>query len=258
MCAASSNQDLIEFLCPNGHRIHCRAAQAGRAAKCPSCGVRFRIPDLADTTPADAGVHDSDVAELHFSDSGIGAPAEVPADDPAGAEEEIEFLCPNGHRLHGPASLQGHPGECPECGAKFRIPTYDDVPDEEPDAEQEISVGRSAASEASPSGKRTPGSSAAGSATGQRRIPADGPHPMATLFSRLWAQRSAGAKVELHFSDGQTLVPDRFAERLSQRKVGVFATKEPDGKHTVVVIAWDAVVRVMVRGMQQLPKEMGE
>ena len=36
---------MIEFLCPNGHRIRCQAEQAGRAAKCPRCGVKFRVPE---------------------------------------------------------------------------------------------------------------------------------------------------------------------------------------------------------------------
>ena len=35
---------MIEFLCPNGHRIRCQAVQVGRAGKCPRCGVKFRIP----------------------------------------------------------------------------------------------------------------------------------------------------------------------------------------------------------------------
>jgi hypothetical protein len=36
--------NVIEFLCPNNHKIRCPDDQAGRAAKCPKCGVKFLIP----------------------------------------------------------------------------------------------------------------------------------------------------------------------------------------------------------------------
>ncbi len=45
---------------------------------------------------------------------------------PASTGEEIEFYCPNDHRLHGPASLQGQLGTCPACGAEFRIPSLEE------------------------------------------------------------------------------------------------------------------------------------
>ena len=35
---------MLQFLCPNGHRIHCPDDQAGRAAKCPKCGSAFKVP----------------------------------------------------------------------------------------------------------------------------------------------------------------------------------------------------------------------
>jgi hypothetical protein len=35
---------VIEFLCPNNHKIRCTDDQAGRAAKCPKCGEKFVIP----------------------------------------------------------------------------------------------------------------------------------------------------------------------------------------------------------------------
>ena len=42
--------------------------------------------------------------------------------------EQISFLCPNGHKLSGPISLQGRPGLCPKCKTKFLIPDYESVP----------------------------------------------------------------------------------------------------------------------------------
>lgn len=35
---------VIEFLCPNNHKIRCSDDQAGQRAKCPKCGVKFLIP----------------------------------------------------------------------------------------------------------------------------------------------------------------------------------------------------------------------
>lgn len=41
----------------------------------------------------------------------------------------IRAVCPNGHRLHLKAQLAGRRGLCPDCGARFRIPTESsDVP----------------------------------------------------------------------------------------------------------------------------------
>jgi hypothetical protein len=245
----------IEFLCPNGHQIRCPDEQAGRAAKCPKCGVKFRIPELAELETADA-----DSAATSPVQSGA-APAQHEV-----AEGEIEFLCPNGHTLHGPASLQGRPGQCPECGSKFRIPSYDEVPDEDEEtAGHEISVGRVDAGDsgldleevnagppmATPPElvvedvEEIPESAAT--------VPAEG---LGGMFGKLWAQRSEGATVELCLSDGQTVKPDHFAEKLSQGTHGVFGTKDPEGGYTLVAVRWESVLRVIVRGLESLPEEM--
>jgi len=123
-----------DFLCPNGHRIHCLADQAGRAAKCPRCGVRFRIP-TQEGVPAEAAPGaDSDISPPELSDSGASSASAV-RPRPSQKEPQIEFLCPNGHHLHGPASLQGRPGACPECGSRFRIPILDESDEQEEEQE---------------------------------------------------------------------------------------------------------------------------
>ncbi len=46
------------------------------------------------------------------------------------AEEEgeiIQFLCPNGHELSASARQAGKKGRCPECNAKFMVPTIEAV-----------------------------------------------------------------------------------------------------------------------------------
>lgn len=261
---------MIEFLCPNGHRIHCPEEQAGRAAKCPRCGVKFRIPSLSEADTLSPAADESEAAEPELTDSGVQpTPSGQPGDSAVG-RQEIEFLCPNGHRLHGPATLQGRAGECPECGSRFRIPTYDEVSEEE-GMELDISLG--GADEESSSGatlsrvdrveeppRRPPprqgitrerpamAISEAGSDLTTRG------HPLAKLFAKLWAEKPANEAIELHFGDGETLVPDHFLKGLSQQSHAVFAVKEPGGTYTLTAVAWESVTRVLVQGLKQLPE----
>lgn len=239
----------IQFLCPNGHQIRCPDEQAGRAAKCPKCGVKFRIPELAEI-------------ETLESDSGISPPGsdEVETPDEGPGEGEIEFLCPNGHRLHGPRSLQGRPGQCPECGSKFRIPSYDEVPDEDEEEPQEqIGVGRADGGDSGLDLEEVDVEEAEEAMEEVEELePISEALDLSGLFPLLWKNRDAGASIEIQFGDGQTLAPDRFAKTLSGGRYGVFASKEPDESFTLVAIPWDSIACVRVRGVKELPEEMRE
>jgi hypothetical protein len=240
---------MIEFLCPNGHKIRCQAAQAGKAAKCPRCGVKFRIPDATDQNLPPSGDSNPsmqpDFADSGAAGMGVAGPAAM------AKEPDFEFLCPNGHRLHGPASLQGRPGQCPDCGSRFRIPTYEDIPAEE-ETEQEIGLGRSGGREGSEIGRRATthgtalGHSTSGETTG-------------AMFARLWNMRPQGAKVELRLRSGETIVPDQFLARQSRETGhGVFTTIEADSAVSVVVVPWNAVDRMTIRGLSEVPKELAD
>jgi len=259
---------VLEFLCPNGHRIHCPEEQAGRAARCPQCGIRFRIPDPAELAPAEEQSEGAAAGQSASPDL-TDAPAVPRTSDPRRGppqERVIEFLCPNGHRLHGPASLQGRPGECPECGSRFRVPTYDDVPDDEA-VERHIGTGR--ADRRRDSDERLPGQApqrpAAPKSTAPERRepaapaeaasqpPAASVHPLADLLTRLWGLKPAASCVELHLAGGQTVRVEQFAKSSLSPGYGVFIAKEADGKHTVTVVEWDAVERVAFTGIEKLP-----
>ena len=64
--------------------------------------------------------------------------AEREAAEKAESEEEmIVFLCPNGHELSAPASRAGRKGKCPDCGAKFIVPTPEMLAEAKAEAESQ-------------------------------------------------------------------------------------------------------------------------
>ncbi len=109
---------VIEFLCPNGHKIRCADDRANKPAKCPKCGVKFYVPGPEEMEPSESGAWAT--APVQASGSPGSSSSKMASRD------QIEFLCPNGHRLWAAVALQGRPGQCPECGSKFHIPTLAD------------------------------------------------------------------------------------------------------------------------------------
>jgi hypothetical protein len=234
----------IEFYCPSGHRMTAPDDRAGRTASCPRCSARFRVPATSGSTaellsqiggqnPA-AGASASDSGELELRD-----------DENSDAGDLIAFLCPNGHRLTGPARLQGKAGECPHCGTKFRIPFLAET-------EQFIGVQQSVNpddSEALPMPEDTGGYT--------MRYPSNVPS-LCLLLRKLWEEKEHGAVIELHLDGGAMLVPDWFDERHSCDSHGLFANQAADGTITMTAVAWDNIKRVIVRNVEGMPEGMFE
>ena len=230
-----------------------------------------RVPKPTDVEASEAAGSDSKILRPEFVDS-MGSSRKLPAvGGGVPKEPQIEFLCPNGHRLHGPANLQGRPGECPECASRFRIPTYEDISAEE-EAETQLSLGRVDGRDGSDAGKRdATATQGAPPASGNRVPPAEGAMPtalsgqavegqaMAALVAQLWDARPTAATVELRLRDGATVVPHEFLKKLSeQTHQGVFAVKEAEGRLSLVAVAWDAVATATLRGLSELPKGLAE
>lgn len=256
----------IEFACPQGHRIRCADDKAGRPGKCPKCGEKFVIPQPDASSPTQLAKSDTTPSPIEEG-SGVGG-------------NTIVFLCPNGHKLNGPRSLQGRPGECPHCGSKFRIPDYDEDeedwgedPPEDTVVDDEIPVG-TLVEDGAPLGDPVPidlseieplevGSfpdAVALGAPGGLPLVAEGrsggPHPLSELFARLWQEKDHGGIVEVHLTDGTTLTPERYSLQTSAGSHAVFAGQDADGSFTITSVAWESVAKVTVRRVQQLPEDM--
>ncbi|MGO9113526.1 MAG: hypothetical protein ACLP9L_30205 [Thermoguttaceae bacterium] len=285
---------MIEFLCPEGHKIRCPKEKAGRPAKCPRCGVGFRIPTIDELGLGESAVADPSLSGVEVTD----VPATPPSPDASGKqtaahsqERQIEFLCPNGHHLHGPAGLQGRAGECPECGSRFRIPIID-APEPKPLSGAEMPAEPKAPSEEeitfenpTPSTEPEPSQSAepldflqvTGDSGSQPANPpsasgglggsilnvasgpdgaAPGSHPLAALFIELWAARGEGSRVEVHLESGSLLLPDGYLKLQSQHDYAVFVTKDPDACSTITVVPWSSISKIIMRAVKQAPGEV--
>ena len=208
----------------------------------------------------------------------------------------IVFLCPSGHRLNGPAKLQGKAGQCPHCGAKFRIPLQD--PDEEAAYQSQLAADQEdAAQQASqkltqePSDEEelsneqleeyhaegeesgdleeyspAPEADLGFAETGGLEEYSEGSTDMshsnetgwAVLFPYLWKQKSPGSEVDIFLADGTKHTPQWYSPSWSVGEQAVFAVRDTEGAYTILSVSWDAILRVEVRGVIDLPDGMFE
>ena len=270
----------ISFRCPNGHKLTCPDQRAGQAGKCPKCGSGFHVPVLeqAQTEEALVGVAVSD--EAAEGGSGVGSvggsgvstsPSVGEGSGPQFADgapespdpETIVFLCPNGHKLNAPIRLQGKPGKCPHCGEKFLVPLLDDVAQvSESGAFYDLLGEQSNAKanevkEAKPAPTPHDSGFSFGGLAPEDEFTAglieSSPQAMANLFARLWSQRGETGVVEIYLKGDTNIYPHWYAPQLSQHAFGMFAVQEQDGTHTLMVVRWDAIECITLRGLPQLP-----
>ena len=244
MCAM-----VIEFLCPQGHKIRCGEDRAGKPARCPKCGVRFYVPGPDDSESSDSGSWATAPAETSNSPGSTGA-----------LKEQIEFLCPNGHRVWAPIALQGRAGQCPECGSKFHIPTladYEDMPLDILPSEDSV-VNLDPLTSLQNNGNS---SSHANGLLSQSGVPvplansSNACDATARFLADLVADLPEGAAVELLTTDGRKYVPCQLAKKLCDSTRLAFSAKADDNSHSLVVLPWPSIARIEVLGLKELPAE---
>jgi hypothetical protein len=231
---------MMKFLCPNGHPLNAPENLAGKSGKCPRCNKSFIVPH-----PDDARGN----ADLVAASGSAVTPAMGSGTNLNAAGEVFVFLCPNGHKLNGPPSLKGRPGQCPHCNARFIIPTDEDIAaaEQADDADDDDEL---AAETGIDNDSVAVSHLAKGSAVNNR--PPAGPSGLGYIVARLWDQRSEQTELEIFLSEGEIVAPDYFSESLSTSDYGVFAVQEGEA-FTITVIPWSTVRRVGLRRLGELP-----
>lgn len=248
----------IKFLCPNGHQLTAPDNLAGRPGKCPKCNTPFVVP-----RPEDEEEEPEELAESPAEPAAEGA-TDKSAEDKATAAQISQgsgkgklssadmfvFLCPNGHKLNGPSSLKGKAGQCPHCGAKFRIPADDD---------EELELPEDQATAASSEQFVFPGFEGENSEEVYEAVevedavdpPPDGIHPLCYIVGRLWDRKGDDTELEIFLAEGEIVSPELYSEVLSIKEFGVFGSQEGDGTYSVTIIPWSTVRKV---GLRKLPE----
>lgn len=276
---------MIKFLCPNGHPLSAPENLVGKPGKCPKCQSAFIVPqpepEEHEDTSVDVGSPAASpsapasaphTAEKAGGDTAVGSASSgseiatgVAMDSPSGkggvsgkskaSGELFVFLCPNGHRLNGPPTLKGKPGQCPHCGAKFRIPADDDL--EEPEAglpvDDEIPAGEAVDDEI-PAGTLD---EEAAEATAEEvydppvePVP-PGLHALCYILGRLWDRKTEDQILEIYTNEGEILSPDYYSEILSTADYAVFAMVDGDA-YAVTVTPWSTVRKIAVKRVKTI------
>jgi hypothetical protein len=241
---ADMGRRMMTFLCPNGHPRNAPENLAGKSGKCPRCNKSFIVPQ-PDEVLGNANL-------IAASGSAV-TPAMGSGTNLTSAGEIFVFLCPNGHKLNGPPSLKGRPGQCPHCHARFIIPTDEDIAaaQQAEDGDEDELAAETGIDNDSMAASRLD----RGQVEGDH--PPAGPSGLGYIVARLWEQRTEQTELEIYLSEGEIVAPDYFSESLSTGDYGVFAVQEGEG-FAISVIPWTTVRRVGLRRLGELPGDMFE
>jgi hypothetical protein len=240
---------VVKFLCPNGHQLTAPENLIGKPGKCPKCSAAFVIPAPHEEEEP-ATVPASGSGKQLAGKSGLQLPIQGGSGSRQNRADLFVFLCPNGHKLNGPTSLKGKLGQCPHCGARFHIPSDEELEEAPPNAIE----GAEMVEEAPPDTEEVVDVEE----TFEPEPPFDEAiHPLAHIMYRLWLHKGDAGEVEIFLPEGEIMHPDYYSAELSQKEFGVFATREGT-TFSFSVIPWGNVRRIAVHKAGRLPPTFGE
>ena len=115
---ATSAEDSIVFLCPNGHKLNAPRRMQGHAGKCPHCGAKFRIPFVDESGADDEGSRVDDLGNFHelLETTPANSPAEASA-----ASAAAPAPAPSAQQPGGDFEFWGQPEQHPLAALVMRL-----------------------------------------------------------------------------------------------------------------------------------------
>lgn len=233
---STQKEATFAFLCPNGHELNGPISLRGRPGQCPHCGEKFLIPEIDDEPGDEPEMPGKTVPTGKVT---YEAPPEVFPTEGANAGEEVPT------------------GTIVEVAAEDILLDDEDIPTGELEVgelsiEEELTLEEDFPSDVQPD-------QLSGVSRKSSGVMTKSPHQsLLELVAWMWDRKSSDNQLEIVLRDGATVRAVRYSPKLSSGEYGVFAEKDDDGSHTICTIAWDAVSRVALRNVKDLPERYFE
>jgi hypothetical protein len=182
-----------------------------------------------------------------------------PAEPVDREDASFEFLCPNGHKLRGKSSLQGRPGQCPHCNARFLIPDpADDGDVEAPTLADDEQIGINVGHGVEEEGESDTADAVVFSIHDE---PPPAPttascHPLSQIIRKLWAATRGTGVLQLLLDDGATLTVESLSVELSQHDYAVFTVPGETQTHVVTILPWNRIQQATLSELTELPSDL--
>lgn len=235
-------EEMIHFLCPNGHPLEAPVSSAGKKGKCPDCGAKFKVPSAEATEEASQNIElelnlesgpsldESEAAQetKTFSDkeSGVFPPKITISKD----STERPFLYPN--------LAIGKTGEI-DLGLDETIQSIPEAVKMDPMAKFFWTLWTSG-SEAEAKDEKPE------EAEKEDTEPTGNTDFRENIIGRSIKSAQAG-KIEIQTADGKIFTPLEFYEDKSLSRIGYFEALDEKERLITLVIRWENVVRIVVK-----------
>jgi hypothetical protein len=242
-----TSPEWINFFCSNGHALKVRITEAGKKGSCKKCKEQFVIPTESQTAPL---VVVQPIIET--TKNPITSKSPVGENEKAFTPPVVPPVVPASvlPRENAPVIFALPSQEIPEVPITLDDPDLNRLFDSVNESAVASSVHASLSSIRSnivevPLSQQSSTLSAS-------------VHPTASLVARLWEERRLGGVVEIHMAGGGMIIPDWYDEKWSRGTHGLFASQAQDESVTLTAVAWDSILKIIVRKLKGVPDGMFE